>query len=138
MIYKLINNEKEILNGKEFIQKHKIFISKAYGAGEGFPHQIINKPFHGEINSICTETFLHIGPFSSKKESENVISYMKTKFFRFLVLMIKNTQNTTRSVYRLVPLQNFQKDWNDVELFKKYNLDKIEIEFINRMIRPME
>ena len=63
---------------------------------------------------------------------------MKTKFFRFLVLMIKNTQNTTRSVYRLVPLQNFQKDWNDVELFKKYNLDKIEIEFINRMIRPME
>ena len=36
----------------KFIQKHKIFISKAYGAGEGFPHQIINKPFHGEINSI--------------------------------------------------------------------------------------
>jgi site-specific DNA-methyltransferase (adenine-specific) len=131
-------DEKKILTGKENIKKHKIFISKAYGAGESFPHQIINKPFYGETNSVCTETYLHIGPFSSKLECENVISYIKTKFFRFLVLMIKNTQNTTRSVYRLVPIQNFEKKWNDKLLYKKYDLDQNEIKFIEDMIRPMD
>jgi len=131
-------DEKKILTGKENIKKHKVFISKAYGAGEGFPHQIINKPFYGETNSVCTETYLHIGPFSSKLECENVISYIKTKFFRFLVLMIKNTQNTTRSVYRLVPIQNFEKKWNDKLLYKKYDLTQNEIKFIEDMIRPMD
>jgi site-specific DNA-methyltransferase (adenine-specific) len=131
-------DEDKIYIGKENIQKHKIFITKAYGAGEGFPHQILNTPFYGEPNAICTETYIEIGPFKSKKICENVISYIRTKFFRFLVLMIKNTQDATKGVYRLVPLQNFETDIDDEFLFKKYKLSKVEIEFINEMIRPME
>jgi site-specific DNA-methyltransferase (adenine-specific) len=131
-------NESKITVGKENIQKHKIFITKAYGAGEGFPHQILNIPFYGEPNSVCTETYLEIGPFKSKKVCENVINYIRTKFFRFLVLMIKNTQDATRGVYRLVPVQNFETQIDDEFLYKKYQLTQNEIKFIDEMIRPME
>lgn len=128
----------EIKINKEVIDKHKVFISRGYGAGESFPHQILNKPFYGEPQSVCTETYIYIGPFKSKKICENVISYIKTKFFRFLVLMIKNTQDAPRSVYRLVPVQDFNDKITDEYLYKKYVLTENEIKFIDEMIRPME
>ena len=131
-------NEKKIYNGRNDIEKHKVYITMAYGAGETYPHQIINKPFYGEPKSVCTETYLQIGPFKSKKTCENVISYIHTKFFRFLVLMIKNTQHATKNVYRLVPVQDFENKLDDKNLYKKYNLTENEIKFIDEMIRPME
>ena len=131
-------SEKDVEVGRKNIQKHKIFITKAYGAGESFPHQILNIPFYGEVNSVCTETYIEIGPFKSKQVCENVMSYIKTKFFRFMVLMIKNTQDATRGVYRLVPVQNFEKKIDDKFLFKKYKLTENEIGFIDTMIKPME
>ena len=81
----------EIPKNKEMVKDFKILISAGYGAGEGFPHQIINKPFIVEPNSCCTETYIVIGPFSTKKRCENVVLYMKTKFFRFMVMMVKNS-----------------------------------------------
>lgn len=122
----------------ELIDNYKVFISYAYGAGENFPHQIINKPFIGEPNSACTETYLLIGPYKSKDEAENVISYMNTKFFRLLVLLLKNTQHATKSTYSYVPIQDFSKPWTDEELYQKYGLTEEEIAFIDSMIKPME
>ena len=60
---------------------HKIYISKAYGAGESFPHQILGIPFYGEPNSVCSVTYIVIGyngEFKSQEECENAISYIKT------------------------------------------------------------
>lgn len=131
-------NEKNIKQNQEWINKDKIFISYAYGAGEDFPHQIINKPFIPDKCSACTETYLVIGPFKNKKECTNVISYISTKFFRFLVLILKSTQHATKSVYQFVPQQDFSKSWTDDELYKKYNISKEEIDFIESMIRPMD
>ena len=128
---------KDIEKNQHWVKEHKVLITMAYGAGEDFPHQIINKPFYGEPNSCCTETYLVIGPFSSKKRAENVISYIKTRFFRFFVLLKKNTQHAAKGVYELVPIQNFDEPWSDEKLFKKYELTKEEIEFIESMIRPM-
>lgn len=122
----------------ESVDKYKVFISFGYGAGEGFPHQIINKPFIGEKHSCCTETYLQIGKFDEIQIAEHVVSYMKTKFFRFLVMLKKNTQNGTRGVYQFVPMQDFSKPWTDEELYKKYNLSQEEIDFIESMIKPME
>lgn len=122
----------------QWLESYKIYISFAYGAGEDFPHQILNKPFAGDKNSCCTETYLHIGPFKDEKITQNVLNYIKTKFFRFLVLLIKNTQNATRRVYSFVPVQDFNEEWNDEKLYKKYDLTQDEINFIESMIRPME
>lgn len=110
----------------------------AYGASEEFPHQILNKPFLGEKNTCCTETFLVIGPFSSKKKTLNVISYITTKFFRFLVMQKKQSQHATSKVYSFVPLQDFFKPWTDAELYAKYQLNQEEIDFIESMIKPMD
>ena len=65
-------------------------------------------------------------------------SYISTRFFRFLVLLKKNTQNAPRGVYALVPLQDFSKPWADEKLYKKYGLTKEEIAFIESRVRPME
>lgn len=122
----------------DWVEKYKLYISFGYGAGEGFPHQILNKPFVGEKHSCCTETYLLIGPFDSGIEADNVRSYITTKFFRFMVMMKKNTQNGTKSVYQFVPMQDFSHPWTDEMLYKKYELIDEEIAFIESMIRPME
>lgn len=122
----------------KLLNSYKVFISYAYGAGEDFPHQILNKPFLGEPNSACTETYLTIGAFSSYEEAKNVISYIQTRLFRFLVLLLKNTQHATAKVYSLVPLQDFSEPWTDEKLYAKYGLTPEEIAFIESMVRPME
>ncbi len=128
----------EITDSNELIGKHKVFISSAYNAGDTYPHQIINKPFYGGPDSCCTETYIAIGPFSSKEEADNVISYMKCRFFRFLVLFLKISQHTAQKVYSLVPVQDFSESWTDEKLYAKYRLTDDEIAFIESMIRPMD
>lgn len=127
----------EIITNKEWVGKYKIFISAAYGAGEDFPHQILGKPILGKPNTCCTETYLVIGCFNDESTAQNVISYIKTRFFRFMVLLQKNTQHTSKKVYQFVPMQDFSKPWTDEELYAKYNLTQEEIDFIESMIKPM-
>jgi eco57I restriction endonuclease len=122
---------------RELIDTHKVYISYAYGMGNQKPYQVINKAFYGEPNSCCTETYLLIGPFPNKSICENVISYLETRFVRFLILLIKNTQHGTKKVYELVPMQDFSKPWTDKELYEKYQLTQAEIEYIESMVRPM-
>ncbi len=131
-------DRKEITQNLQWVDMYKIYITRAYGAGEDFPHQIINKPILGEPGTCCTETYIVIGPYDSKEEAENVISYIKTRFFRFLILLIKNTQDAPARVYSFVPLQDFSEPWTDEKLYKKYNLTAEEIAFIESMIRPMD
>lgn len=123
---------------KQSVYKPKVLISYAYGERGNFPYLVIGKPFIGEVNSCCSETYLMIGPFDTTNECENVMSYIRTKFFRFLVLLRKNTQHATSKVYQFVPLQDFSHPWTDEMLYKKYNLTEDEIAFIESMIRPME
>jgi site-specific DNA-methyltransferase (adenine-specific) len=130
-------NKKHITKNFDLLDKYKVYISAAYGAGEDFPHQILNKPFLGEPNSCCSQTYLAIGSFDNKTEAENLISYIKTKFFRFCVMLKKNAQHNMRDVFSLVPMQDFSESWTDEKLYKKYKLTKEEIEFIESMIRPM-
>ena len=123
---------------REWIDSYKVYITKAYGASEEWPHQIINKPILGDKGTCCTETYILIGPFGTKSESESVISYIQTKFFRFMVSLRKISQDATSKVYRYVPLQDFSHPWTDEMLYKKYGLTEDEIAFIESMIRPME
>ena len=123
---------------QHWVKENKVFISYAYGERGDFPYLVLGKPFIGMPNSCCTETYLVIGPFATYKICKHVVSYIKTKFFRFLVLLRKNTQHATSKVYQFVPLQDFSKPWTDEELYAKYGLTDEEISFIESMIRPME
>ena len=131
-------NRNSVTQGNEYISQHKVFISKAYGERGEFPYLVLGKPFIGFPETCCTETYLMIGPASNEDECNNIISYIHTKLFRFLVLFKKNTQNAAKGVYSFVPLQDFSEAWTDEKLYEKYDLTADEIAFIESMIRPME
>lgn len=128
----------QIRKNIQWVDRYKVFISKAYGMGKTFPTQVINQPFVVNPNTCCTETYLSIGPFDNEEIASNAVSYMKTKFFRCLILMIKNTQMAMKPVYHFVPMQDFSKTWTDEELYEKYGLSQEEIDFIEAMVKPME
>mgnify|MGYP004452881969 FL=1 len=128
----------EVDQNKKLIDEYKIYISRAYNAGDTYPHQIIGKPILGKPGSCCTETYVTIGPFENEEETKNVISYIHTKFFRFMVFLTKVSQMASSKVYQFVPIQDFSHPWTDEMLYKKYGLDGEEIAFIESMIRPME
>ena len=126
--------------------KYKVFIAEAYGCGA--IGEVPSTPVLSTPGQLCTETFLEIGPFESLIEAENMIKYIKTKFFRTLVGIQKQTQHTTQKVYRFVPLENFGERsdiyWAndirniDIQLYKKYNLSSEEIKFIESNISEMK
>lgn len=130
--------ETMVSRGKKMIPWHKVYIAKAGSGSDTFPHAILPKPFYGEPGTVCNESYLVIGPFINRCECENVISYIATKFFRFLVLLKKSTQNAPKGVYQLVPQQDFSKSWEDSELYEKYGLTDSEQAFIESMIKPMD
>lgn len=133
------------------IDKYKLFASKAYGAGKAIGESestlVICAPVIAVPNQACTETFIEIGSFDTKQEVKNFYSYFKTKFFRTLVGIKKQTQDTNRSTYSFVPLQDFTSssdiDWSlpvpqiDEQLYAKYDLSDNEIDFIESHVKAM-
>ena len=70
--------------------------------------------------------------------ANNLVSYIKTNFVRFLMLQTLSSIHITKNSFQFVPLQNFNEEWTDEKLYKKYGLTQEEIDFIESMIRPME
>lgn len=131
-------NKRQLPKGHDLIDKFKVIISKAGSGSDTFPHQIIGEPIVTEKNTACTETYIVLGSFKNKKEAEALAAYVKTKFFRFLVSLIKNTQNAPKGVYKFVPKQDLSEVWTDEKLYKKYKLNRDEISFIDSLIRPLD
>lgn len=63
---------------------------------------------------------------------------MTTRFFRFLMSLVKNTQNISKGVFEFVPVLDFNHEWDDEKLFDKYSINSDEIEFIDSIIKPMD
>lgn len=130
-----------ISTGTQLIDKWKVYVGfAAPGTGnkDTYPHKIISTPFIGEPGSICSETYLCIGPFDSKRRAESVLSYLSCRLTRLLILLHKPSQNTTRRVYTFVPTQEWTRRWTDEDLYEKYGLSASEIAFIEKLVRPME
>lgn len=132
-----LNEDFVVEKNANYIGKYKVFISKADGAagqiGNPIPAKIIGKPEFGDKNTICSETFLCVGPFDSESIANNVISYMQTKFFRFLVGIRKN-KNMTHDTYLFAPLLDNKQCYTDKYLYQMFDLDDKEIEYIEKMI----
>ncbi len=139
------SSQKQVYIEKKHITKNliwkdlkKVLVSKASPGGDEYPHSIISNPLYAGDNTVCTETYLIVDFVNNEVEGKNLISYMSTRFFRFMMSLIKNTQNISKSVFAFVPVQDFSKPWTDEELYAKYGLTEDEIAFIESMIRPME
>ena len=130
-------SEEQVLKNQHWVKEIKVLVSKASPGGDSYPHQIISKPIVADKMSCSTETYLVVGIYKNKKIAENVAKYMHTRFFRFMMSLIKNTQNISRGVFSFVPVQDFNEEWTDEKLFAKYGITESEIEFIDTLIRPM-
>lgn len=139
-------SRKDIRKNIQDIDKPKVLIPGAYGAGESFPHQILGQPIFSSSNSVCSQSYLYAA-FDTELEAENFLKYIQTRFLRVLVSASKVSQHAMSKVYRFVPMQDFTEnsdiDWSksveeiDKQLYKKYNLSDNEIAFIESMIKPM-
>lgn len=131
----------DVPKGHNAIPLHKVYLPKAGGSGNDAV--ILGKPFYGEPYSVSADTYMVIGVNDTdnslnKQQCENIISYIKTRLFRYLVSIRKKTQLNSRDVFQFVPLQDFSRPWTDKELYAKYHLTDEEIAFIEETIKPME
>lgn len=131
-------NVQKIKQNKNLINKVKVYVPAVFGNGSSGSTPDRIKPIIAEGKSCCTETYLIAGSFDNIEQSQNLVQYMQTNFFHFLVALRKNTQHATKIVYSFVPVQDFAEEWTDEKLYKKYGLTQEEIDFIESMIRPME
>lgn len=131
----------DVPSGTELIDKWKIYIGRAApgtGNRDTYPHRILSTPFMGEPGSICSETYLCIGPFETQAEAESALSYLTCRLTRLLILLHKPSQDTTRKVYTFVPTQAWDRKWTDEDLYTKYGISPGEVEFIEKVVRPMD
>ena len=132
-----------IKKNTDWINKYKIFFTTSYSTNAINPPE----PIEANPNEVCTETFLVIGPFKTKICREACLKYISSSLFKFLLYCGRGTMQVSQDVFRFVPLQDFTAnsdiDWNqsiaeiDAQLYRKYNLNNDEIDFIERMIKPM-
>jgi site-specific DNA-methyltransferase (adenine-specific) len=136
-------NRIDIISNNEIVDKWKIVLSKASSEHAGQTDKDGRKKIFSRIEllkpkEICSESYLLVGVFDKKNEAENLIGYVKTKFFRFLVSSVLLTQNIAKDKFCFVPVQDFSEPWTDDKLYKKYRLTHEEIAFIDSIIRPMD
>ena len=136
----------------DILKAYKIFTSKGNGGAglltDGKPVTILGKAFVAEPNMACTDSLIPFGCFKDLTQAINLQKYFCTKFLRFLVGVLKVSQNLYQNVYEFVPLQDFTNDsdinWKqsieaiDNELYKKYHFSEEEIAYIESLIKPME
>lgn len=129
--------------GVEYIDKWKVMLSYLSAEHAGQPDKngqfkVLSTMELLPPQHICTETYLLAGCYDTEEEATHLLSYLKTKFARFLVGQIAVSQHITKSCFSFVPTQDFSKTWTDEELYAKYGLTDEEIAFIESMIKPME
>jgi len=143
-IYRYVQNK--FIEGHENLLKYKVIIPKSNGSGA--LGEVLSTPLIVEPLIGYTQSFISIGAFENLYEAEAAYKYVKTKFARVMLGILKVTQDNSKEVWKYVPLQDFTStsdiDWSksipevDQQLYAKYGLTEEEIEFIESMIKPME
>ena len=122
---------------KEWIDKYKVLISEAYGGAGKKPWQVLGKPIIAEPGSVCTFTYIVTGVFDNEESAKNYAGYIKTRFFRFLVSLRKNTQHSSSKVFGFVPDLPMNQEWTDEKLYERYEITPDEQEYIESMVKEM-
>ena len=148
----LIGNKREwkwmkskYLDSHPNFYKWKVILPKVNGTGE--LGETLSSPFVAEPAVGITQSFISFGAFDEEKMANSVLKYIKTKFVRTLLSVLKVTQDNPKETWKYIPVQNFTEnsdiDWGksvediDRQLYEKYGLDDKEIAFIESKIKPM-
>ena len=141
-------DESLVTKNQDWVSKVKVFAPYTNNIGTELNDDNLNT-FIGEIGSVCTETYFvfGIGIDLNLNTAKNLCTYFTSKFARFMHGLAKASHHGTSKTYKFVPLQNFtidsDIDWTqsieeiDKKLYNKYKLTNEEIEFVEKMIKPM-
>lgn len=90
--------------------------------------RIINK------NQMGNQSYIHILNNNTGQDDvylQNIIKYMKTKFFMFLLTEhSKSSRLVKRNNFNLIPIIDFTKQWTDKLLYKEFNLSDDDVKLI--------
>lgn len=140
----------DYITGPESFDKYKVSVPAANGSGSttDFFGVALNNPTVLEPGVAVTQTFITIGSFNAEADAEACLKYLKSKFARTMLGVLKITQHNPRSTWKFVPAQNFTStsdiDWTkaipeiDAQLYAKYGLDSEEVAFIEDRVTPMD
>lgn len=134
---------KKVDFGTKIIDKWKVITSyvghdHAGNPGKDGRRKVLSRMDILPPGTICTETYLVVGSYKTKKDAANLVAYMKTRFFRFLVAQFMYSHHLTKSAYDFVPVLDMNEEWTDEKLAKRYGLTKDEVAFIASKIRPYD
>jgi len=136
-------SKEEILVNHNIADAYKVMLTRIMNEHAGEPDKngqlgvlatirVLNK------REVCTDSYITCGCFNTKVEAENLASYLKTRFARFLLLQAAASINLSKATYRFVPMQDFTESWTDEKLYEKYGITESEQKFIESLIKPME
>ncbi|MGR6901028.1 Eco57I restriction-modification methylase domain-containing protein [Glutamicibacter sp. BSL13] len=137
---------KDYTNQPESLDRWKVLVAKSNGSGSF--GEVLSSPVVAEPGLGHTDTFLTVGSFAEATEAQSCLVYIKTKFVRALLSILKTTQDNPKGKWKYVPLQDFTStsdiDWSksvaeiDQQLYKKYKLSPEEIDFIESNVQAMD
>lgn len=130
----------------ENLDKWKVIVPRANG--KGVLGEVLSTPEIIAPMQGYTQTFIGVGALSSENEAKSLLKYIKSKFLRAMLSMLKVDQHNEKDTWAKVPLQDFtissDIDWSksiaeiDYQLYKKYGLSEEEIQFIESKVKEME
>ena len=137
---------KDYVNEPTGFDKWRVVLPNANGTGA--LGEVLSTPLIGAPLIGFTETFISIGAFDNEIEAQNCLKYVKSKFARTMLGVLKVTQHNPAAKWKYVPLQDFTSksdiDWTqsiksiDQQLYKKYGLEQNEIDFIEDKVQAMD
>jgi site-specific DNA-methyltransferase (adenine-specific) len=128
---------KNVTKSAHLINYHKVLLPQAGSdGGQKLPDVVLGTTQVAPSPSVCTQSYLFIY-VNSSDEALSAETYVKTRFYRFLVSLRKISQHATRSTYTWVPQQTWDRTWTDAELYKKYGITADEQAYIESMVKEM-
>lgn len=137
---------RDYVNQPDNLSKWKVIVPAANGSGA--LGEVLSTPLIGQPLIGHTETFMSIGSFDTEEEAQSLLKYVKSKFARALLGILKTTQHNPPEKWKFIPLQNFTDasdiDWSksvaeiDKQLYTKYGLSDEEIDFIESHVKEMK
>ena len=122
----------------DIVQTWKVLVPKAStDGGQSLNDKVLGEMILAGPGSVCSPTYLAVGPFDDEDAARSAESYLRTRFARFLFSLRRVSQNTTRDTYKWVPQQLWDRTWSDDELYAKYGIGPEEQSYIEQMIREM-
>jgi len=133
-----------IKKNRQFIDKYKVKISimVPQGGEVGIKpengYRSISTPQILTPGQVDTFSYLNIGFFDTKKEAENLVSYVNCKFTRYLIRTTYSSVHVSKDNFKFVPLVDLKRSWTDKALYSHFRLTDDEVNIIEKTMRPMK